>query len=47
MIGDIEALLIMSMALRNVARMKFADADEWQQIKLDEVERYLKRFGAT
>jgi hypothetical protein len=40
-IGDIEALLIKSMGLSNVADMKFANAKEWSQIQEHEVQHYL------
>jgi len=40
-IDDIEALLIQAMALNNVAKMNFATAQCWTQIKLDEWEKYL------
>lgn len=44
-IGDLEALLIASMGTRsNRAKMKFADADRWEQIAYDECERYLGRL---
>lgn len=39
-IRDSEALLIRAMALRNKAQMKFSGAEEWTQVKLDEVARY-------
>jgi hypothetical protein len=41
MIGDIEALLIRAMALRNLSKMKFAEAKEWKQVKLHEADHYL------
>ncbi|HZL01361.1 MAG TPA: GIY-YIG nuclease family protein [Caulobacteraceae bacterium] len=44
-IADIEALLIKAMGLRNIAQMKFANADEWTQIKLDEIEKYRKKVS--
>ena len=46
-IGDIEAVLIKSMALDNVNEMNFAHEgakDPWIQVKKDEVERYLDRL---
>jgi hypothetical protein len=43
-IGDVEALLIRAMALENVSQMKFATADQWKQIKLTEVDGYLKKL---
>lgn len=46
MIGDLEALLIKAMGLRNKKQMRFSAAEEWQQIKQLEVGRYLERpFG--
>jgi hypothetical protein len=44
-IGDIEALLIKAMALKNVAQMKFAQAKEWHQIKQTEAEHYLSKVA--
>lgn len=44
-IGDVEALLIKSMALRNKAQMKFTNADEWIQIKIDEAQHYLEKVA--
>jgi hypothetical protein len=44
MIGDIEALLIRSLALRNISQMKFIVAKEWVQIKKSEIERYKSRL---
>ena len=46
MIGDMEALLIKALGLRNKAHMKFHVADEWDQVKLDETKRYLSRARA-
>ena len=43
-IGEIEALLIRVMDLRNTAQMSFSDAEEWIQIKKDEVDRYVSRL---
>jgi hypothetical protein len=39
-IGDIEALLVKAMALRNKANMNFATAEKWDQIRLDEIDKY-------
>jgi hypothetical protein len=39
-ITDVEALLIRAMGLRNIRQMNFVEADEWTQVKLDEVKRY-------
>lgn len=40
-IGDVEALLIRAMGLRNVNKMNFHQATCWEQIKIDEVEKYV------
>lgn len=42
-IGDIEAILIRAMALKNVSKMKFAQAEQWHQIKRDEAEHYYSK----
>lgn len=39
-IGDIEALLMKAMAIHNKADMNFASAEKWDQVRLDEIERY-------
>ena len=47
-IGDIEAVLIKSMALTNIKQMNFAHEgakEPWIQIKKDEVEMYTDRLG--
>lgn len=44
MIADLEAMLIRSMALHNINRMKFVVAREWKQIKKDEWPKYEKRL---
>jgi hypothetical protein len=44
-IRDMEALIIRSMALENITEMNFTTADEWTQIKLDEVEKYLSKVS--
>jgi hypothetical protein len=44
-IGDIEALLIKAMAVRNTAQMTFHNADAWTQIKKDEIEYFLDKLG--
>lgn len=41
--GDVEALLIRAMALRNIAKMNFAHAEKWTQVKLPEVAKYLAK----
>jgi hypothetical protein len=43
-IGDMEALLIKAMGLRNKADMKFQAARDWKQVKRDEVTKYLDRL---
>jgi hypothetical protein len=43
-IGDVEALLIKSMALANRANMKFVHAEKWEQIKLDEIVKFTGRL---
>jgi len=43
-IGDIEALLIKAMGLRNIAQMNFEDAEEWEQVENHEVEYYLEKI---
>jgi hypothetical protein len=45
MIGDLEALLIKSMGLRNKQKMNFAKAEEWTQIELHEIERFLDKIA--
>jgi hypothetical protein len=42
-IRDVEALLIRAMGLRNINVTNFTDAEEWTQVKIDEVERYMGR----
>lgn len=42
-IGDIEALLIKSMGLSNVADMNFASAEEWMQVKSHEAAHFLEK----
>jgi hypothetical protein len=44
MIADLEAMLIQSMAVRNINYMKFVAAKEWTQIKKDEWEKYENRL---
>ena len=39
-ITDVEALLIRAMGLSNIRQMNFVEANEWTQVKLDEVKRY-------
>ncbi|HEV3155626.1 MAG TPA: GIY-YIG nuclease family protein [Candidatus Baltobacteraceae bacterium] len=39
-IGDIEALLIKAMALRNKSNMNFTNALKWEQIRLDEIDKF-------
>lgn len=42
-IRDVEALLIRSMSLMNVNHNNFYSAEEWFQVKKDEVEKYVSR----
>jgi hypothetical protein len=44
MIGDIEALLIRAMGLRNRADMKFASEQRWEQVRRDEVNHFVARI---
>lgn len=44
-IGDVEALIMRSMALKNIAAPWFATADEWTQIKLDEIDKYIGKVS--
>jgi hypothetical protein len=39
-IGDIEAILIRAMALQNLSKMKFAQAERWEQVRKTEIEHY-------
>jgi hypothetical protein len=45
-IRDVEALLIRAMGLSNIAQTQFSEADEWVQVKLDEMERYLEKVAS-
>lgn len=47
-IGDIEALLIQTLGtyrLGNIQQMRFASAERWEQVRRDEVDRYITRLG--
>lgn len=44
MISDFEALLIRSMALKNINHMNFVVAKRWDQIKRDEIEKFSGRL---
>ena len=44
-IGDIEALLIHAIGPRNTNKMSFQRAEEWLQIKLDELDTYLPKVA--
>jgi hypothetical protein len=44
-ITDIEALLIRAMGLRNIAQPNFKRADQWEQVKLDEVDQFMGRIA--
>jgi len=47
-IGELEALLIRALGLEsNYAKMRFPDASPWQQVRLDDVEIYLKRVARS
>jgi hypothetical protein len=43
-IRDVEALLIRAIGGYNISKTKFSSADEWIQVKRDEVEKYLNRI---
>jgi hypothetical protein len=43
-IRDVEALLIRAMGLRNINQMGFTEGKQWEQIKIDEIEKYLDRL---
>ena len=45
-IRDVEALLIRAMGLSNISQMKFAEADEWFQVKEHEIDHYLKKVAS-
>lgn len=44
MIRDTEALLIRSMALKNVNKMNFRVAERWEQVKRHEIPKFEKRL---
>lgn len=44
-IRDVEALLIRAMGLSNIAQTKFSVAEEWFQVKLDELDHYLEKVA--
>lgn len=44
-IADMEALLIKAMGPSNISNMKFQKADEWTQIELGEMGRYLDKVA--
>ncbi len=44
-ITDVEALLIRAMGLRNINQMNFSNADEWVQVKLDELIKYKNKIS--
>lgn len=44
-ITDVEALLIRAMGLSNIRQMSFTEADEWTQVNLDEIEKYMDKIG--
>lgn len=41
MIGDVEALLIRAMGLRNINQNKFRAADEWFQVKAADADHFM------
>jgi len=43
-ISDVEALLIRAMGLYNIKKTNFTNANEWFQVKLDEIEYYISKF---
>jgi len=43
-ISDVEALLIRAMGLKNINQTNFTNAEEWFQVKLDEVEYYCNKL---
>lgn len=45
-IGDIEALLIKAMGLSNKQDMSFAAAEQWTQVRRDQVSGYLSKVAA-
>jgi len=44
-IRDVEALLIRAMGLSNIAQTKFAEGEEWFQVKEHEMDHYLEKIG--
>lgn len=47
LIGDVEALLIKAMDLRNKANMSFSGGTEWIQVKRDEATDYLDKVAPS
>ncbi len=43
-IKDLEALVLKAMAVRNANDSHFAIGKRWEQVKLDEVEKYIRRL---
>jgi hypothetical protein len=43
-IGDVEAMLIKAMDVRNGNQMNFKKGQEWTQVPLDQVEKYMDRL---
>jgi hypothetical protein len=44
-ISDVEALLIRAMGLSNIRQTNFYSAEEWTQIKLHDIEKYLAKIS--
>lgn len=44
-ITDVEALLIRAMGLRNINQNNFVAAEEWFQVKIDEIERFITKIS--
>jgi hypothetical protein len=44
-IQDVEALLIFAMGTDNTNQMNFTQADQWEQIKRDELDSYLEKIS--
>lgn len=43
-ISDVEAILIRAMSLTNINKTNFTHADQWVQVKLNEVDYYLSKL---
>ena len=42
-IRDVEALIIRATGVHNINQMGFTEGKQWEQIKIDEIEKYLER----